>query len=264
MPTNGKQRQLDVWILEIDTVYREVPFTVVTDWIQQGRLLADDCVRMAGSKKWHAISAVGALGPYLPRPEPQRADDRAEALEPVDMGLDWKRPGEEDDEDVDMIPLIDISLVLLIFFMMTASVSSGTMSSIATPSAQHQLAQITKDTFWVGIDSKSAAGAVEKDGNGRPVPWFSYGNDSSKKESKKPLTPTLNLREVLEALTADLKDAPSGEVKVRLRADKDLPIEIIKDTTLALQDLETQLNRSRGAAKLTLTFLGEVSEPKGR
>src|SRR5882672_7971129 len=130
--SDGKQRLLDVWILEINTVYRQVPFAVVTDWLQQGRLLADDCVRLAGSKKWHAIKAVPALGPYLPRVEPQRAEDQAEALEPVELGLDWHRPGEEEDDDVDMIPLIDISLVLLIFFMMTASVGGEMLSSITT------------------------------------------------------------------------------------------------------------------------------------
>jgi hypothetical protein len=260
---DAKQRLLDVWLLEIDTVYREVPYVVVTDWVQQGRLLGDDCVRIAGSKKWHAIGSVPALAPYLPRAEPQRADDQAEALEPVELGLDWKRPGEDDDEDVDMIPLIDISLVLLIFFMMTASVSSGMMSSIATPAAQHQLAEFTKGMVWVGIDSKNQAGVVVKDDNGRPLPWFSYGNDSGKKDGKR-LLPTRDFTQVTDALAQDLKDAPAGEVKIRLRAEKTLPIEIIKGTTLDLQDLESRLNRSRGSGKLTFAILGEVSEPKGR
>src|SRR5271163_3847174 len=101
------KRLLDVWILEINTVYREVPFVVVTDWLQQGRLLREDCVRLTGSKKWHAIEVVPALGPYLPRAEVQRAEDRAEALEPVELGFDVHRPSDEEDEDVDMIPLID-------------------------------------------------------------------------------------------------------------------------------------------------------------
>ena len=36
-----KKRLLDVWIVGINMVYREVPFAVVTDWLQQGRLLVD-------------------------------------------------------------------------------------------------------------------------------------------------------------------------------------------------------------------------------
>jgi hypothetical protein len=40
-----KKRLLDIWILEINKVYRDVPFAVVTDWLQQGRLLPEDKVR---------------------------------------------------------------------------------------------------------------------------------------------------------------------------------------------------------------------------
>src|SRR5688572_7837456 len=118
------QRLLDVWVLDPNTVYKDVPFTVVADWLQQGRLLPEDRVRLAGGAKWLPLIEVSAFAPYIPGAEPLAADDAAEALEPVDMGLDWGKSHEEDDDDVDMIPLIDISLVLLIFFMMTASVAS--------------------------------------------------------------------------------------------------------------------------------------------
>ncbi len=258
---SAKQRMLDVWIMEMNTVYREVPFVVVTDWLQQGRLLPDDCVRLAGSKKWHAISAVPALGPYLPRMEPQRAEDRAEALEPVELGLDWRHPAEEEDEDVDMIPLIDISLVLLIFFMMSAAVTPGIMSMIATPSAKHQLATITSETYWIGVDARSRAGMVDKDDAGRPLPWYSFGKDN-----KELLKPTHDLPTLLTALGKDLHDALAGEVKVRLRVEKTMPIETVKGVTFDLQALIASVNRERGSAKgrLTLTVLGEVSEPKTR
>jgi biopolymer transport protein ExbD len=255
-----KQRMLDVWILEINTVYREVPFVVVTDWLQQGRLLGDDCVRLTGSKKWHAIRAVPALAPYLPRVEPQRAEDRAEALEPVELEHEWHRTSEEEDDDVDMIPLIDISLVLLIFFMMTASVETGVMSAIATPSAQHQLAAITRETYWVGIDKHGRGGAVEKDDEGRPIPWYSFGKDN-----KELVKPTRERREISDALSNELKDSPATDVTIRVRAEKTLPIEMVKGATLELQELRERLNRTRGGkGRLTFTIVGEVSEPKGR
>jgi len=258
---NGKQRLLDVWILEMNTVYRQVPFVVVTDWLQQGRLLRDDCVRLTGSKKWHPISAVPALGPYLPRVEPQRAEDRAEALEPVELGLDWRRPGEEEDEDVDMIPLIDISLVLLIFFMMTAAVAPGMLSMIATPAAQHKLETITTETYWIGVDTRSRSGAIDRDESGRPQPWYSFGKDN-----KELVAPTHTLPTLMERLGKDLLEVPAGEVKVRLRVEKTIPIETVKGVTFDLQSLIERVNRERGSAKgrLTLTVLGEVSEPKLR
>ena len=248
-----KQRMLDVWILEANTVYREVPYVVVTDWLVQGRLLADDCVRLSSSKKWHAIKAVQALVPFLPKAEPQQAEDQAEALEPVDLGMDWRRPGEEEDEDVDMIPLIDISLVLLIFFMMTASVSTGILSTIATPSAQHQLAAITQGSFWVGVDSKNRGGIKGEEG----ATWYSFGKDI-----KETVAPTQDLSEVSGALAKELEKAEAGEVKIRIRGDRNLPIETIKGVVVQLQDLENRLNRGRGSGKLTFIILGEVSEPK--
>ena len=253
-----KKRLLDVWIVEINRVYREVPFAVVTDWLQQGRLLAEDRVRLAGGKTWHSLSQVPAFKPYLPQIEPLAAEDKAEALEPVELGFVPTKRIEDEDEDVDMIPLIDISLVLLIFFMMTATVSSGFLPSINTPSAKHQLATAAADALWVGIDSKSGGGQVEKGADGKPLPWFSFGRDTQEL-----VRPTIQSAEILDGLEK-LVGAESGEINVRLRADRGLPIEAIKGITLELQGLEERLNRQRDPAKgkLRLAITGEVSEPQ--
>jgi biopolymer transport protein ExbD len=257
-----KKRLLDVWITQLNTVYREVPFVVATDWLQEGRLLAEDKVRITGTTAWRLIGKVPAFAPYLPKAEPFRAEDQAEALEPVEVGFDWKNPAETEDEDVDMIPLIDISLVLLIFFMMTASVSSGFFSPIKTPAAQHQLAAITKDMFWIGIDKKNQEGVVEKGADGQPVPWYSLG-----KETKSLHASSLDLAEVLAALEKTLADT-AGEVRLRIRADQDLPITLITAATLEVQDLEVRINRRRDQEKnlgrLNIVVSGEVSEPKGK
>src|SRR5262249_22822951 len=125
-----KVRSLDILVVETRQVYRGVPYAVLTDWIQQGRLLGEDQVRAAGGTTWHRLDAVPALAAYLPRPEPIRVEDRAEALEPVEVDFSWRRPKTDDEGDVDMIPLIDISLVLLIFFMMSAAVKAGVFSPI--------------------------------------------------------------------------------------------------------------------------------------
>jgi biopolymer transport protein ExbD len=251
-------KQLDVWIVESDTVYREVPYTVVTDWLQQGRLLGDDRVRLAGQRQWHTIASIKSFAPYLPRAEPMQADDRAEALEPVALGFDWKRPGEAEDEDVDMIPLIDISLVLLIFFMMTASVTSGILSAINTPGAKHQLATITSEMLWIGVEPSSRAGAIERGPDGQPLPWYSLGRDVEELQA-----PTTDARAVLDGLFGQLANV-RGEVKVRIRADRDLPIETIKGVTLELQGIEARINRDREPGnRVTLAIVGEVSEPQG-
>jgi biopolymer transport protein ExbD len=187
------------------------------------------------------------LAPYLPKAPPVAVEDRAEAEAPVDLGFQTSRTVEGEDEDVDMIPLIDVSLVLLIFFMMTTAIASGVFSPIPTPAAQHQLATITGDMYWLGIEIK---GDITK---------FSLGKDSDKK--KHLLDPTEDGTKILDALTSELNGV-QGEVKLRLRADKRLSIDTIKQVTLDLQDLESTLNRGREPnQRLQLTVLGEVSEP---
>jgi biopolymer transport protein ExbD len=131
-----KRRFLDVWIVDAKTVYREVPFQVVADWVQQGRLLENDMLRRSGTAEWFPVGSSPDFAPYLPRAEPFRVDDTAEALEPVELDFRWKKRHDEEDEDVDMIPLIDVSLVLLIFFMLTAS-SAGLAAFVPTPAAKY-------------------------------------------------------------------------------------------------------------------------------
>jgi hypothetical protein len=145
-------RFFDVWILETNAAYRNVPYTVVTDWVQQGRLLLEDKVRPSGAKDWSRLADVAAFAAFAPRSEPHRADDTAEALEPVQVEVAWKRRIEDEDDDVDMIPLIDVSLVLLVFFIMTTAAIGGATSFIRTPPAEHKLLAIDKNMIWVGID----------------------------------------------------------------------------------------------------------------
>ena len=47
------KKLLDVWIIETDSVYKGVPYTVIVDWLLEGRLLEDDQVRLQGTEKWH-------------------------------------------------------------------------------------------------------------------------------------------------------------------------------------------------------------------
>jgi biopolymer transport protein ExbD len=113
-------RFFNVWLVQPNTVYRGVPFTVVCDWIQEGRLLGRDCVRTPGAPAWEYLDAHPLFVPYFDGNALPTAQDAAEALEPIEIDFGPKKPPEEEDDEVDMIPLIDISMVLLVFFMMTA------------------------------------------------------------------------------------------------------------------------------------------------
>src|SRR5262249_28529811 len=136
-----KAQTFDIWIVETNTVYQQVPYTVITDWAQQGRLLGEDRIRRSGTENWTLLADVPAFEAFLPKAEPHRIDDQAEAFEQVEGEFRWHAKRGDEDEDVDMIPLIDISLVLLIFFMMTATVG-GFGGIFNTPPAEHHLVEI--------------------------------------------------------------------------------------------------------------------------
>jgi biopolymer transport protein ExbD len=166
----SKERHfLDVWIVESNTVYREVPFPVVSDWIQQGRLLENDRLRHSGKGEWFTIGSSPDFSPYLPRSEPDRVEDTAEALEPVELDIRWKHAPPDEDDDVDMIPLIDVSLVLLIFFMLTAS-GAGLAAFVPTPPASMGTIDPNREGVQLNIDLQ---GEGE---NRKPVYSFSVGS----------------------------------------------------------------------------------------
>ncbi|MCS6851826.1 MAG: biopolymer transporter ExbD [Gemmataceae bacterium] len=212
------RRLLDVWVVELNTVYRRVPFTVVADWIQQGRLLDDDCCRPAGQGEWVRLADDPMLAAYLPRSDPRRSDDQAEALERVAFEFAY-RPREDDDEDVDMIPLIDISLVLLIFFMMTSTVVI-TGAGIDTPETEFSFVQADPEMIWIGID---------RDAAGQPV--YSIGQGQAPPDAE---DTGLSEEQVLQRLDARLRQH-RGQVEVRVAAHRQLPFETVRRMTVHLQ-----------------------------
>jgi len=256
MATATKQRLLDVWILESNTVYRQVPFTVVTDWVQQGRLLAEDRVRPIGKETWYLIGKVAALSAYLPRAEPLRVEDQAEALAPVELEVQLPKTVEAEDDEVDMIPLIDVSLVLLIFFVMTAAVQTGMISPINTPRVKFMSNAMDKDTLWVELNiHKDRNGQVQmKDGH--PVPWFASGKESTRFVDASP-----DAGKVLADLRQRVQKL-EGEHRVCLRADRTIVIEEIKGMTRQIQAVQHDINTDRaksGGRPLILAITAEVA-----
>ena len=216
-----QRRFLDVWIVESNTVYKEVPFTVVADWIQQGRLLEDDMLKRSGTAEWSRIGGSPDFAPYLPRPEPMRTDDQAEALEPVQLDFRWRRRHDEEDDDVDMIPLIDVSLVLLIFFMLTAA-AAGAASAIATP-VIHFGSTVTSDVT-VGMTP---------DGPDRVLYTLSPGKDRSGEASGEEML-TFQSREELLAKLDEFLATGTG-ARVTINAHQELKAGLVRRLIIDLQ-----------------------------
>ncbi len=231
-----QRRFLDVWIVESNTVYREVPFTVVTDWVQQGRLLEEDKGRFSGTNQWFRIGSAPEFSPYLPKAEPQRPQDQAEALEAVQGDIVLKRHPQDEDEDVDMIPLIDVSLVLLIFFML---VSTGVGAAAFVPTPKTDNGQIVDNPESVAININLKADDV--------TPVFSLGADNRFAAEDSNLA---SIPETLSHLDEILKG--KGTSQVVINAHKDLKAGIVRN-------LITELERKSRRAKIREIRIG-VSE----
>jgi biopolymer transport protein ExbD len=227
----------DVWFLASNTVFKEVPYEVVTDWVQQSRLGTEDMLKSSGTDNWFKLANLPHFTAYLSKPEPQKVGDAAEALEPIEMDFSWKRRHEDEDDDVDMIPLIDISLVLLIFFMMTTTISA--ISRVLVPGAANALGiDANKNTLCIYIEAKGSTPYSIGRGTGAPEP----------EDDKLP-----DEASMLARLDALLQAADEPQ-EVRVAAHGDLPYSTV-------ESVMKQLDRRRGNEKGQLFLYSiEVNE----
>lgn len=213
------RRFLDVWIVGSNTVYREVPYTVVADWVQQGRLLEDDQIKPSGTNQWTKVGAPENFSAYLPKPQANRSEDRAEALERVELDFSYRRRHDDEDDDVDMIPLIDVSLVLLIFFMLL-SAGAGMASAIQVPTAENpNVAIVNPEEVTVGIDLR----------DGVPIFSLGVGNKPPADDEHRNIE---GYKDLLAKLQEMLKDA--GRTEVTINAHKDVHSGLVRQLTADL------------------------------
>jgi biopolymer transport protein ExbD len=214
-----QSRGYDVWLTAANRVYRAVPYDVLTDWLQQGRIVAGDKLRAEGTGDWQHVAEMPNFAAFLPHAERDQPDDAAEAFEPVALSMPSRRRHSDDDDDVDMIPLIDISLVLLIFFMMTATIAVAG-ASIETPSVFNGSGFTTDQAMiWIGIERAENGSPTYSIGQGDRPP--AAGDDK------------LTLPQVLEKLDARIKETPG--CRVRVAGNKRLPFGAVKQLAAELE-----------------------------
>jgi biopolymer transport protein ExbD len=157
----AKATAYDVWLVASDQIYKGVPYQVLAGWIDTGRAAPTDRVRPAGSNEaWLPVKSHPVLSDFVRKAAPVAAPVAAvadaaatlvhhEELEAPELEF-FKHP-EEEDTEVDMIPLIDISLVLLIFFMMTSVVSALSPVDVPAIASGHEPSN-EADALSVQID----------------------------------------------------------------------------------------------------------------
>jgi biopolymer transport protein ExbD len=232
-------QSLDVWLLASNTVYRGVPFAVAAGWAEQGRLSKSDKVRPAGGmdSDWIVVQNMESLADYLyggGRPVIE-ANDGSESYEKVEIDPAWPKSSLESDDEVDMIPLIDISLVLLIFFMMTSVVSS--MSPVQVPGMKY------------GTEIDAADGSItiliERDPENNPLYSIQIGKEKPRVDES-----GRGDRDKLLALLDQELTRANRDVAVRIACHELLPRSVVGDLCVELQKRVEKQQISRYSAEV--------------
>ncbi|CAN5340954.1 hypothetical protein BH11PLA2_BH11PLA2_37390 [soil metagenome] len=243
----AKSRNFDVWVTASNTVYKNVPFNIVTDWAQQGRLGAADKLRPAGSDAaWTTVASDPIVSDFLFVKSPKKAVTTVTTPAPVSAGEEahgdvWMHPKEPEDDDIDMIPLIDISLVLLIFFMMTSA--TGALSPIDVPQMKNAFdTKSVSDAFTIAIDRRP---------NGDVMYSLRIGDKAADKDDDN--LDNLNLLIVrLDARLKETLDKGGAPPEARIACHKELPSERV-------HELVKELQTRKDAGKIAV-YHAEVNE----
>ena len=146
------KRNMDVKIVTggQEKVYGRVPFAKLAELVSKGQISPQSFVRQSGTQEWFPITEVPSLSTQLPpsmlTPAPATAATATatatESAIPADIeeefGGDWAlKPSAKQPEDaeMDMAPMIDVTFLLLIFFMLTNSLANP--SPMEVPNAVH-------------------------------------------------------------------------------------------------------------------------------
>lgn len=226
----------DVWYVTADTVYKGVPYNVVADWTRQGRLSPTDMVRPAGTEAaWARIEAEAFLIDYLPRKVAARAVpatfDAAKGA-PAGVAADVPDPDplprktrEAEDDEVDMIPLIDISMVLLVFFIIIRA--SGALAPVDVPEMKYA-GELSNDPAAITIN-------IDKADEFTVVYSVRVGASPARQEHDKLETPEKAIA-ALKALLAETKAPP----EVRIACRKDLPNDRVSELQMELEPMQRE------------------------
>jgi biopolymer transport protein ExbD len=232
----AKSTEYDVWFTSANTVYRGVPFSVLAGWAGQGRVGPADRVRESGTEPWSLVSDVPSVADYLGGVAAPAAAEAGAAYEPVEIDAGWPRHFSEEDDDVDMIPLIDISLVLLIFFMMTTAVTA--FSPVLVPDLRFA-GELSTDADAISIN-------VDKQGE-QPAFSLTVGAAARQQDAANPN----DMKALLVLLDAALAKA-ARPPEVRIACHKDLPRWVVAD-------LMDELKKRKDKNQIAI-YTAEVSE----
>lgn len=124
---------------------------------------------------------------------------------------------DSDDEDLDITPMIDVTFLLLIFFMVTSNMKQA--ATVNIPPARHGMGvQMSKSTVLTIFNS-----------DGEPEIYLSDGTKDNGPVSTEEVTAYVN------------QGVTEGKLNVIIKADTDLPSGFVEEVARAANEVEAEL-----------------------
>jgi biopolymer transport protein ExbD len=144
-------------------------------------LASDDCLRRVGETRWRRVAELKGKTEAEPEVKPVPATRVAAAMhaaaerkEEEEEVASWGRHTEV--EPVDMTPMVDVVVLLLLFFMVTASYSLQKILEIPKPSSEKNRAsmksrsELMKEYIILEIDGRNQMLVEDEPLRGRKLP----------------------------------------------------------------------------------------------
>jgi len=127
----ARRKNLELRVVSLDRVYGPLSLEKLVQLAAQGRLSPHDQVRTAGTSTWFPITEVAAIAASMPQPSmAQTGAEGGTAVDPGDETAErWtlrESAWQPEETEIDMAPMIDVTFLLLIFFMVSNSMANPT------------------------------------------------------------------------------------------------------------------------------------------
>jgi biopolymer transport protein ExbD len=170
------QDAMDLKVVALDRVYRNVPRQTLCQWAVEGRIAQADLVAPVGTQSWSSVleqpwlSAAMPRGVLRPATEATEFDPEVEA----DAATSWvarRSKRKYDEAEMDMTPMIDVTFQLLIFFMLTNSLANPAPLAVAeaeygrgvTPEGKQIILVDERGRYYLGDSTREEAVAPSLD-----------------------------------------------------------------------------------------------------
>lgn len=116
---------MDLKIVALDRVYKNVPRQTLCQWAMEGRIAQADLASPAGAQSWKNVLEYSWLAASMPQGVLRRPLDEGGQEDPeieADEATGWtarRKRRKHEQAEMDMTPMIDVTFQLLIFFMLT-------------------------------------------------------------------------------------------------------------------------------------------------